>query len=340
MRRRLTAVTVALGIALMITSSAAIAQYKLTNLVSNVKGDAAHTDPLLVNAWGLAYGPGGPFWLSDTGTGWSTIYTGTGVKEGLEVVVPSASGSGPGSPTGIVFNGSNDFQIQKSAAVFVFATLDGTISGWAPSVNLNNAIIMATNSGAVYTGLAVTANPSGNVLFAADSANNKVDMYDTNYKLMGSFTDSTVPAGFAPFGIQDIGGLLFVTFASQAGKEGGYVDLYTEGGVFVRRVAQGWPLNQPWGLAAAPTDFGPLSNTLLVSNKVANKSTINGFNIFTGQHVGTIKDTSGNNIDIDQLWGIEFGGGTAADGSKNELFFTAGPSNYLSGKFGKIAVAQ
>ena len=340
MQRRLTTLTVALGIALTLTSSAAMAQYKLTNLVSNVKGQAGHTDPLLVNGWGLVFGPGTPFWVSDAGSGWSTIYTGGGVKQGLEVLVPSASGRGPGSPTGIVFNGSQDFQIQGSSAVFIFATLDGTISGWVPTVNFNDALIAVTNPGAVYTGLASTANTSGNVLFAADNANNKVDMYDASFHWTGSFTDSTVPAGFAPFGIQDIGGLLFVTFASQSGKSGGYVDLYTEAGAFVRRVAQGWPLDQPWGVAAAPANFGTLSNTLLVSNKVARRSTINGFNIFNGKLVGTIKDVNGSNIDIDQLWGIDFGGGTSANGNRNELFFTAGPNEYTGGTFGRITVAQ
>lgn len=340
MQRRLAVLTTVLAIGLMLTSSAAMAQYKLTNLVSNVKGQARYTDPLLVNGWGLVYGPGTPFWVSDAGSGWSTIYNSGGIKQGLQVVVPSASGSGPGSPTGIVFNGSQDFQIQGSPAVFLFATLDGTISGWVPAVNFNDALIAVTNPGAVYTGLAATANTSGNVLFAADNANNKVDMYDATFNWTGSFTDSTVPAGFAPFGIQDIGGLLFVTFASQSGKAGGYVDLYTEAGVFVRRVAQGWPLDQPWGLAGAPANFGTLSNTLLVSNKVANKSTINGFNVFTGKLVGTIKDTNGNSIKIDQLWGIDFGGGTSVNGNKNELFFTAGPSGYTAGTFGKITVAQ
>jgi uncharacterized protein (TIGR03118 family) len=137
----------------MSVSSAALAQYQLTNLVSNRVGTARHTDPLMVNAWGLTYGPGGPFWLSDQGSGWSTLYTGQGVKKGLEVVVPSASGAGTGSPTGIVFNGStSEFQVQGWKAFFLFATLDGTISGWAPQSNPNDAIIAVDNSasGAVY----------------------------------------------------------------------------------------------------------------------------------------------------------------------------------------------
>lgn len=340
MQRCRTALTLALGFALVFISSAAVAQYKLTNLVSNQAGKAKQKDPLLVNAWGLTYGPGGPFWVSDEGTGWSTLYNDAGVNQGLEVVIPAASGSGPGSPTGIVFNGSQDFQVQGWSAIFLFATLDGTISGWAPQSNPTVAIIGVTNPGAVYTGLAITSYPSGNFLFAADQANNKVDVYDASFNWVKSFTDSTVPAGFAPFGIQDIGGLVYVAFASQSGGSGGYIDIFSESGQFLRRLAQGSPLNQPWGMAAAPGDFGPLSNALLVSNNVTNSGTINAFNAFTGEFVGAVKDTNGNKIKIDQLWGIDFGGGSSNDGAKNELFFTAGPNNNVNGTFGKIGLAH
>jgi uncharacterized protein (TIGR03118 family) len=232
--------------------------------------------------------------------------------------------------------------VQGWASIFLFATLDGTISGWAPQSNPNEAIIAVDKSstGAVYTGLAITSHTSGNFLFAADNWNNKVDMYDANFNLVMSFTDSTVPAGFAPFGIQDINGLLFVSFASQSGKSGGYVDMYSEAGVFLKRVAQGWPLNQPWGFAAATNNFGTLSNTLLVANNVNQTSTINGFNLLTGAFVGAMADSTGKKIQIDQLWGIEFGGGNSNDGYINELFFTAGPSNNLAGTFGKITVVK
>jgi uncharacterized protein (TIGR03118 family) len=339
MQRRMTVLAISMGLALMFVSSAAVAQYKLTNLVSSQKGKAFHTDPLLVNAWGLAYGPTGPFWISDEGTGWSTLYNGAGVKQGLEVVVPAAGGQGTGSPTGIVFNGSQDFQVQGWPAFFLFATLDGTISGWAPQSNPSTAIIAVTNPGAVYTGLATTSNATGNFLFAADNAGNKVDMYDGSFNLVKSFTDATVPAGFAPFGIQDIDGLVFVAFASQSGGSGGYIDIFSESGEFLKRLAQGSPLNQPWGMAAAPRSFGTLSNTLLVSNNINVSGTINAYNGLTGQFVGTIQDASGNNIKIDQLWGIEFGGGTSNNGSKSDLYFTAGPDKNSTGLFGKISVA-
>jgi uncharacterized protein (TIGR03118 family) len=341
MQRHKIAFTICFGIAVMLVSSTAFAQYQLTNLVSNQVGAARHTDPQIVNAWGLARSAGSPFWVSDNGSGWSTLYNGNGVKQGLQVVIPSETGAGPGSPTGIVFNGSSEFQIQGWTAFFLFATLDGTISGWAPQSNPNEALIAVDNSasGAVYTGLAITSKASGNFLYAADIANNKVDVYDGSFNLVTSFTDTTLPAGFAPFGIRDIGGLVYVAFASVTGGSGGFIDLFQEDGTFVRQVAHGRPLNQPWGLAIAPKNFGALSNTLLVSNNT-NRGTINGFNLSTGQFVGTIKDTSGKNIWIDQLWGIDFGGGTAKNGGVNQLFFTAGPSNNLAGTFGVIAAAK
>lgn len=339
MHRRTATFTLALALVLMFASSAAMAQYQVKNLVSNQAGQARHDDPLLVNAWGLAYGPGGPFWISDNGSGWSTLYTAAGVKEGLEVTIPSANGKGTGQPTGIVFNGSNDFQVGGWNAFFLFATFDGTISGWAPQSNPNAAIIAVNNSSsqATYTGLAITNHPSGNLLYAADSWNNKVDVYDGTFTLVNSFTDPTIPAGFAPFGIQDIDGLLFVSFAAQSGGPGGYIDIYSEDGTWLKQLTSGPPLNQPWGFAAAPKNFGPLSNTLLIGNDNGGSSTINAFNALTGQFVGTIRDAAGKAITFDQLWAIEFGGGSAKNGATNQLFFTAGPNNSKSGTFGVIS---
>jgi len=338
MQLRKMAFAACLGLALMFVSNAALAQYQLTNVSSNQIGAAKHTDPLIVNAWGLAYGPGGPFWISDAASGWSTLYDGNGIKQGFEVLIPSESGQGPGSPTGIVYNGSQDFQVQGWASIFLFATLDGTISGWAPQSNPNQAIVAVDNasSGAIYTGLAITNKASGNSLFAADSKNNKVDVYDGNFNLVTSFTDTTLPPGFTPFGIQDINGQVYVAFASSSGGSGGYIDIFSESGTFVKRLTQSGRLNQPWGFAVAPSNFGPLSNTLLISNNLNKSGLINGFNLTTGQFVGTVKDTSGKVINIDQLWGIKFGGGTSSNGGLNELFFTAGPSNNLAGTFGAI----
>ncbi|MGA9529073.1 MAG: TIGR03118 family protein [Terriglobales bacterium] len=335
--QRAIAFAICLGLAGMFAPGEAAAQYQLTNLVSNQVHDARHIDPLMVNGWGLAYGATGPFWISDQGSGWSTLYDGKGAKKSLDVLIPSATGAGPGQPTGIVVNTSQDFSVEGWPAIFLFATLDGTISGWAPQSNPNAAIIAVNNSanGAMYTGLAITSKPSGNFLYAADIANNKVDVYDANFNLVTSFTDSTLPAGNAPFGIQDINGLVYVAFAPVDESPTGYVDIFQEDGTFVRQLIAGDHLAQPWGFAVAPKNFGPLSNALLVSNNT-NSGTINGYNLATGQFVGTMKDTNGKSIRVDQLWGIEFGGGAANNGNTNQLFFTAGPAGNLTGTFGVI----
>ncbi|MGD0271450.1 MAG: TIGR03118 family protein [Candidatus Sulfotelmatobacter sp.] len=342
MQHRRIAFATCLGLALMFISSAAVAQYTLTNLVSNQAGAAKHQDPLLVNAWGLAYGPGGPFWISDEGTGWSTLYNDSGVNQGLEVVIPTFNGSGTGSPTGIVYNSSQQFSVEGWPAIFLFATLDGTISGWAPQSNPTQAIVAVNNwsSGAVYTGLTITNYPTGtNYLFAADNWNNKVDIYDGNFNLVTSFTDTTLPPGFAPFGIQDIDGQVYVSFASTSGGSGGYIDIFTEAGVFVKQLTSSSKLNQPWGFAVAPYNFGRLSKALLVTNNLNTTGEINGFNITTGEFIATLSYSEGKPVYIDQIWGIEFGGGSQYDGGKNELFFTAGPNNNVNGTFGVIRVA-
>lgn len=337
-RRSLFASTL-LMLAFSLASSAAWAAcgqaYSATTLVKNTGKTG---DKQLINPWGLAYAPGGPFWLSDEGTGLSTLYDGTGAKQSLVVTIPTGSGTGVGSPTGIVYNSSNEFQIDNWTSAFMFATLDGTISGWS-HFSPTNALIGVNNSasGAVYTGLGVTSHSSGNMVYAADFANNKVDVYDGKFKFVMSFTDTALPAGFAPLNVQDIGGQLYVAFAAQNGGKGGYIDIFEENGTFVKTLIQGKPLDQPWGFAMAPSDFGPLSNTLLISNNT-NTGTINGFNPTTGAFVGTIKTSAGKPIHINQIWGIEFGGGSSSNGQTNQLFYTAGPKNNANGLFGVINV--
>jgi uncharacterized protein (TIGR03118 family) len=349
MQRHKIVLTVFFGLGLMLASSAAMAQYQLTNLDSNQLGWARHTDPLQVNGWGIARSAGSPWWVSDQGSGWSTLYDAKGDIEGLKVLIPTAGNgpnsptglNGPGQPTGIVFNGSTDgeFQVGGWSSDFIFATLDGTISGWAPQTNKNQAILAVDNSasGAQYTALAITNKPSGNFIYATDLVNNKVDVYNGTFTWVTSFTDPTIPSGWGPFGITDINGLLYVTFADIAEGPGGIVDVYNEDGTFVNRLIEGAPLNQPWGIAVSPKGFGPLSDALLISNNT-NSGTINAFNSLTGKFIGTLKDTSGKAIVINQLWAIGFGGGTAANGAKNQLFFTAGPGNNLAGTFGVIGL--
>lgn len=337
-----TALSAAFALILLAPYNSALAQYQVTKLTANQPGHAAITDPNLVNAWGLAYGPGSPFWTSDNVTGLSTLYNAQGVPQGLVVAIPPASGSGPGSPTGIVFNGSNDFVVSKNgasgSAFFIFATIDGTISGWNPGVDLHHAVIAADESafGVVYTGLAIATDI--NWLYGADAANNKVDVYDAKLKLIFTFTDPSIPQGFTPYGIQVINKKVYVTFASPANVAGGFLDVFDEFGHLLKRLISGSELNQPWGIALAPSSFGPFSNALLVSNNLPN-GTINAFNPATGKFLGRLKDRSGEQIVIDQLWGIEFGGGTPNNGAKNQLFFTAGPDNYAKGEFGVIEFA-
>jgi len=342
MQRRVFALIFSLGLVLALFSGTALAQYKLTNLVSNQFGQAAQDDPLQVNGWGLARGATGAWWVSDQGSGWSTLYDGAGNKQSLVVAIPAAAGQPVGQPTGMVVNPSTsgEFAVQGQSGVFIFDSLDGTISAWAPGVSLFSAQLVIDNSAskASYTALAVTNLPSGNSLFAVDQANNVVDIYDGTFTLKGTFApDPSIPAGFSVFGISDINGTVFVAFAANDGGPGGFIDTYKEDGTLIGTFAKGAPLNQPWGFALAPANFGPLSNTLLVSNN-NNSGTINGFNA-KGQFVNTLKTTPGRPIVIDQLWAIGFGGGVAANGATNALYFTAGPHNNLAGTFGVINFA-
>jgi uncharacterized protein (TIGR03118 family) len=332
---------------LLALSSTAVAQYKVTRLTSNQPGVAPNQDKQIVNAWGIARGATSPWWVSDNVTGLSTLYNQNGVLQHLgpfpSVVIPWAQGNTVGSPSGIVFNGNGAFQVSENgtsgSAFFLFDTLDGLIVGWNPGVDLHNAIVAVDNSktGAVYTSLAITNNPGGpNFLYAADAANNRVDIYDDSFVLVGSFTDPKLPATFAPYGIRDINHVLYVTFASTGTVAGGIVDKFSETGGFLQRlVDENGPVNQPWGLALAPGNFGPFSNALLIGSNTPN-GTIAAVDPNTGRFLGRLKDQSGRTIVIDQVWGIDFGGGSPNNGFKNELFFTAGPSNYSNGLFGQI----
>lgn len=337
-----------LGLALAFFSNTALAQYQRTNLSSNQFNHANADDPLIVNAWGMARSATSPWWVSDQGSGWSTLYDGTGVKQGLVVSIPAAAGSPVGQPTGMIINPSTtgEFAVQGKPGIFIFDSLDGTISAWAPGVSRFSAQKVIDNSAnkASYTALAVTNLPSGNSLFAVDNANNVVDIYDGTFTLTGTFQpDNSIPtgaSGFSVFGIRDINGTVFVTFAANNGGAGGFIDTYKEDGTLIGTFAKGFPLNQAWGIAVAPANFGPFSNTTLVSNNT-NTGTINAFNS-KGQFVGLLT-TEGRPIVIDQLWAIDFGGGNTAaggNGATNALYFTAGPHNNLAGTFGVIVPGE
>ncbi|HEX4067818.1 MAG TPA: TIGR03118 family protein [Acidobacteriaceae bacterium] len=344
-----TALAACLGLVLFAISTPARAQYQVTNLVSNQVGQAPVIDPLLGNAWGLARSATSPWWVSDNVTGWSTLYQANGTQESLRVLIPTAGNgptsptglNGPGTPTGIVFNGStSDFQIDGVKSTFIFATQDGTISGW-PGTNKNLATIAVDNSAskAMYTGLAITNYPSGNFLYAADNTNNVIDMYDADFNLVKSFGDPSAPSNFSVFGVQDINGMVYVAYAVPNVGAGGLIDVFKEDGTFVKTLIQGQILNQGWGIALAPGNFGPFSNTLLVSNNSVD-GTINAFDPTSGRFVGTMRDERGRPIVLNNLWGIAFGGGNTTNGPANTLFVTVGPgigANELAGTFLSIA---
>ena len=344
------AVAPCLGLVLLLVPALAHAQYQLTNLVSNqVDSHAPTIDPLLANPWGLARSAGSPWWISDNDTGWSTLYEANGTQESLKVLIPTAGNgpfsptglNGPGTPTGVVYNGTSaDFQVQGESTTFIFATLDGTISAWSSKVNKNQSTIVVDNSAdkASYTGLAISSNASGNHLYAADNTNDHIDMFDSNFNLVESFGDPSIPSTFSVFGVQDINGLVYVTYAVPNVGAGGFVDVFKEDGTFVKTLIQGTILNQAWGVALAPSNFGPLSNTLLISNNSV-AGTINAFNPTSGKFVGTIRDEFGRPIVLNNLWGIAFGGGNTTNGATNQLFVTVGQgigTNELAGTFASI----
>lgn len=326
-----------LALAVLMVSVPASAQYVATNLVSNQAGKAKFQDTDLVNAWGIAFSPVGPFWVSDNGTGLSTLYTGAGTKQSLIVTIPPASGQGLGSPTGQVYNATQDFKVTQgghsAAALFIFATFDGTISGWNSAVNLTSAVIAVQQPGAVYTGLAIGTNAGANFLYAADNVNNRVDIYDHNFAFVTSFTDSSLPAGSNPYGIQNINGQLYVTFTTSTG--GGVVDVFDTAGNFVKHFASSGALKSPWGIALAPTTgFGKFNSALLVGN--VGDGRISAFNATTGKLLGQLQTPQKKVISIAGLWGLAFGAGNSQNGNTNQLFYTAGPGGYLNGLFGVI----
>jgi len=328
--------------------------YTLRSLVSDGGVPAEHTDKNLKNGWGVAFNPNGFVWVVDNGTGLSTLYDGNGVPQSLVVAIPGAKGSPNGTPTGIVFNGTTDFVVTKpggasGVAAFIFAGEDGVISGWNPVVDRTHAILAFDNSaaGAIYKGLALSATGTGNRLYAADFHNNRIDVLDNQFKpvtLPGNFSDPRLPAGFAPFGIQNINGNLYVTYAKQdakredevAGPAQGFVNVFNANGQLIRRIASRGHLNAPWGLALAPADFGPFSNALLVGN--FGDGRINAYDLPGGKWLGQLSGANGKPLVIDGLWGMQFGNGIQNQPT-NTLFFAAGPNDEANGQYGRIDAA-
>jgi uncharacterized protein (TIGR03118 family) len=310
-----------------------------TNLVSPTPGEAAVTDPNLVNPWGFAYTATSPFWISNQGTGTSTLYDGAGHPNSLIVNIPGGGGATAG-PTGQVASGGAGFVLSNgSNASFIFDTLQGTIAGWNGAAG-TTAITEVTTPGAVYTGLALANSGGSNYIYAADSVGGKINVFNTAFaqvQLAGKFVDPYAVAGYTPFNIQLVGTQLYVTYASldSQGNDlaGGYVDIFNTDGTYVSRFATGGSLFAPWGITLAPSTFGSFGNDLLIGNN--GDGEINAFNPVTGALVGTIDGANGQPLVNNDLWALGFRTGGTNDNT-NALYFAAGDDPGGVGLFGDI----
>ncbi len=325
-------------------------RYQQMNLVSDQPGVAALQDSNLVNAWGISFSPTSPFWISDNGSGLSTLYIVTNdssgmvhvVKRSLEVTIP-----GGGTPTGQVFNGTDSFHQD----LFIFASEDGTISGWRPALGTAAETLVPGSDASVYKGITLATNSSGPVLLVANFRQATVDVYDGSLKLMGQFSDPRAPGGYAPFNVRNISGMILVTFAKQdadkhddvAGPGNGLIDLFNPGTGAFHRLVTGTDaggklreINSPWGIVVSPGRFGRHADRLLVGN--FGSGTIMSFDEH-GRFRGLLKGVDGGPIVIDGLWGLTLGNGGNA-GSPETLFFTAGPEHESHGLFGSLQPAM
>jgi uncharacterized protein (TIGR03118 family) len=349
LRGTLVALALSLTLAVAAPSPAAPpgGAYTVTPLVSDVAGAAKNLDPNLVNGWGLARSDTSPWWVSDNGMNKSSLYTGDGTVLALAPTVD-------GGPTGAVFAGiPGNFLVGTTVAPtvlapasFVFASEDGKIRAWRGGSAA--ALVTADlNDGAIYKGLAIAQTSGGPLLYAADFHNARVDVFDGGWNDVtpaGSFVDPALPDGYAPFGIQTIGGRVFVGYAKQdenaedevAGQGRGFVDAYDLAGNLVGRVVGHGQLDAPWGLALAPPGFGRFAGDLLVGN--FGNGQINAYGETSSGdfvHRGTLRTTDGKKLAIDGLWALEFGN-AGNNGKPDQLFFTAGPDDESHGLFGTI----
>jgi uncharacterized protein (TIGR03118 family) len=337
--------------ALAIASASAIAQnYTQVNLVANTSGIAPVTDPNLVNPWGLSRMSGSPWWVSDNGTGLSTLYNGAGAITPLVVTIPQSNPANKtfptGTPTGTIANGNPaDFLLAPGKqALFLFSTIDGTIAGWNPGVNATNAVTtFKATDGSSYTGLTSAWIDGKRYLYAANFTKGRVDVYDNAFHpvhLNGggegffnsfeepAFTDFFLPRDFVPFNVQAIGNDIVVTFVlhhegqpfETDGPGLGYVDIFSSSGKLLRRLEHGPWLNAPWGVALAPLDFGTYSHDLLIGQfsgggTTEGSGTIAAYDLATGAFLGLVEDASGTPLAINGLWALSPGNSATASSS-------------------------
>jgi uncharacterized protein (TIGR03118 family) len=340
----------AIGVALFTSMQvdATAAAFVQRNLVSDIPGLAAFTDPALKNPWGRSFGPTSPFWISDQGSNVATLYTNAGgsiTKLPLVVSIPTTA-SGPQGPTGQVFNSTGAFALPGStSARFIFADLNGTISAWNSGTAAQ--VVVPSSPGTVYTGLAVNTDPSlGPLLYAADTAGGTIDVFDGAFQPVtlpsGAFVDpDPAVSGLVPFNVQSIDGNVYVTYAPPgrpaqiaAPRGEGAVAVFDTAGNFIRTVVSDGVLASPWGLALAPAGFGAFGGDLLVGNFSFVASEINAFDAATGAFRGTIPVHDGG-FGAGGLWALSFGNGTSGDA--NTLYFNDGINGERNGLFASIA---
>jgi uncharacterized protein (TIGR03118 family) len=313
--------------------------YKKRNLVSDIDGVARITDPNLVNPWGLSAGPSTPIWVADNGTDKSTLYSG-GVRRSVPMILPLVVDITGGAPTGTVFNPTTGFPVNGMPARFIFDSEAGTITAWNGGTV---AMTVATTPDAIYKGLAIADNGGSPLLYAANFHAGTIDVFDHAFApttVPGGFTDPNLPAGFAPFNVQEIAGRILVAYAKQdadaedevAGPGLGYVDVFDTSGHLIKRLISQGNLNAPWGLVLAPSHFGAFSGDLLVGN--FGDGAINAYDPKTGQFEGTLKNKDGNQIKINGLWALRFGNGVF--GTPTTLVFSAGIGDEDHGLLGEI----
>jgi len=318
--------------------------YSWTNFQSDIAGVAQHVDPNLVNPWGMAAGSTGTIWVSDNGTGVSTLYNQDGTAVPLVVEIPTAKQNrGTGNPTGIVFNDTGFFPVTlngtSASALFIFVSEDGSISGWNPTLDQTHAIIAVdngTNHGvnrAIYKGATLGVANGHNFLYATDFHTGKVETYDENFHQVNpsGFVDPNLPAGYGPFGIRNFNGEIFVTYAKQDAKREddvpgpgfGFVNVFDTSGNFLRRLVSNGNLNAPWGLAE-------VDGELWVGN--FGDGLINVYDPITGAFIETLMRADGTPLQFDGLWDmLPLGSG---------VYFTAGIADEGHGLFGIITEDQ
>ena len=345
---------------------AAFQLFSQSNLVSDdTPGHLAAQiqDPNLINPWGVAFGSNGDFWVNNNGTGTATLYSvdpntdATTAAPLVVTIAPPVGASGPAAPTGIVFNtDTSGFMLNGKPAAFIMDTEDGTISAWNGGTtttlevdNSNNAaagddtVPPAQGIGAVYKGLAIGTANGTTMLYAANFRHGTVDVFDDKFQQVNSLTDGALPAGYAPFNVAVLNGNLFVTFAQQnqfkhddvAGAGNGFVDEFSLGGQLLARVASQGPLDSPWGMAIAPSDFGQFAGDLLVGN--FGDGTISAFDLNNDdQFMGKLLGIDGKPVTIPDLWTLTPGNGGSA-GSTGKIYFTSGVENESKGLFGSLS---